>query len=87
MSLHSLGLLKLAHLLDMVHEVTTIDVFHHKIQTVLEGEREKKEREKDTVRHRYNLNTVQMVGLLVTSVYTDTSSGWKMNFPSHSPSH
>ena len=33
--LHSVGLLELAHLLDLVHQVSTVNVLHHKVQPVL----------------------------------------------------
>lgn len=33
--LHCLRLLELAHLLNMIHEVSPIDVLHDKVQTVL----------------------------------------------------
>lgn len=47
-SLHCLRFLKFAHLLDVIHEITTIHVLHHKIQTVLEKEWE---RERDRGSH------------------------------------
>lgn len=33
--LHSVGLLESPDLLDLVHEVTTVHVLHHKIQAIL----------------------------------------------------
>lgn len=33
--LHSVGLLESPNLLDLIHEVATVDVLHHKIQSVL----------------------------------------------------
>lgn len=33
--LHSVGLLESPNLLDLIHEVATVDVLHHKIQAVL----------------------------------------------------
>lgn len=34
--LHSMRLLKLPNLLDLIHQVSSIDVLHHKIQSILE---------------------------------------------------
>jgi len=33
--LHGLWLLKLAHLLDVIHQISTVNVLHHKVQTIL----------------------------------------------------
>lgn len=33
--LHGLWLLKLAHLLDVIHQISTVNVLHYKVQTIL----------------------------------------------------
>lgn len=33
--LHCLWLFKLSHALDVIHEVSSINVFHHKVQPIL----------------------------------------------------
>lgn len=50
--LHSLGLLKLANLLDMIHQVSTIHVLHDKVQAVLPSKRRGKEERIQTL-HRF----------------------------------
>lgn len=35
-SLHCLWLLELAHTLDMIHEVSSVNVLHHKVQPILQ---------------------------------------------------
>lgn len=35
--IHGMGLLELPDLLNVVHEVSTIDILHHKVETVLQG--------------------------------------------------
>lgn len=50
--LHSLGLLKLANLLDMIHQVSTIHVLHDKVQAVLPSKRQGKEERIQTL-HRF----------------------------------
>lgn len=38
--LHSVGLLEPPNLLDLVHQVPTIHIFHHKIQAILKGKKQ-----------------------------------------------
>lgn len=44
--LHCLWLLELAHTLNVVHEVPSINILHHKVQTIL-GEMTEMERDRD----------------------------------------
>lgn len=37
---HCLWLLKLAHSLDMIHEVSSVNVLHHKVKPILEKKKE-----------------------------------------------
>lgn len=42
-ALHCLWLFELAHLLDVIHQVTTINVLHDKVEAVLDGGTRRKE--------------------------------------------
>lgn len=48
--LHSLRFLKLAHLLDVIHQVAAIHVLHDKVQTVLPSETQRKQERIRTLR-------------------------------------
>lgn len=50
--LHSLGFLKLANLLDMIHQVSPIHVLHDKVQAVLPSKRQGKQERIQTL-HRF----------------------------------
>lgn len=54
-NLHCLRFLEFAHLLNVIHEITTVHVLHHKIQTVLEREEEDEKENSDRTQFRPHL--------------------------------
>lgn len=70
-----------AHLLDVVHEVATIHILHHKVQAVL-GEDSKEQSQPLTV--SWGPNGEQVIAGIYDQNHQDSMTGWVHCFPKRS---